>query len=185
MIQLVFNWLFGEKHRGVEWYYGGKEVRPFFFLNINFMYFDMVTYKIPIDIRLKTPRRNPIGHDTQCPSVYSHCVCDRRWKSHTTLKNCRLSIRLLYPPPSRLSSSSVCDDFTEPRNLKLSPGLQPASEKPINSSFKPFVPLGSAVCEMCTHAEPWQRDVWASSLSVWCSVSDFRHSLVVWILGRL
>lgn len=63
------------------------------------MYFDMVTYKIPIDIRLKTPGGNPIGHDTRCLSVYSHIVCDRRWKSHTRLKNCRLSIRLLYPPP--------------------------------------------------------------------------------------
>ena len=38
-----------------------------------------------------------------------------------------------------LSSSSLGDDFTEPRNLKLSPGLQSASEKPINSSFKPFI----------------------------------------------
>lgn len=34
-----------------------------------------------------------------------------------------------------LSSSRICDDFTEPRNLKLSLGLQSASEKPINSSF--------------------------------------------------
>lgn len=62
-------------------------------------------------------------------------VCDWGWKSHTQLKKLFLPICLFLV--LTLSSSSLCDDFTEPRNLKLSLGLQPASEKPINSSFKP------------------------------------------------
>ena len=69
-----------------------------------------------------------------------------------------------------LSPSFLRDDFTEPRNLKLSLGLQPASEKPINSSFKPFVPLARTVCVSVLVQD---LDSLMSSLSV---VSDSRHS---------
>lgn len=74
-------------------------------------------------------------------------MCDRVWESHTPCKN-RLSLSVSEP---RLAPSPLGDDFTERRNLKPSPGLQPASEKPINSSFKPFVPPGrsACVCDAC------------------------------------
>lgn len=124
-----------------------------------------------------------------CPFVcawISLCfvMCDRGWKSHTRLKNrlplsLALSLSVFFSFSLRLSSSSPSDDFTEPRNLKLSLGLQPASEKPINSSFKPFVPLGSSVCVMHMHAGALtvRRLPSASSLSVWHFVSDSRRSL--------
>lgn len=72
-----------------------------------------------------------------------------------------------------LSSSSVCDDFTESRNLKLSLGLQSVSEKPIKSSFKPFV---LCVCVMHMYAGPCKWLYLASSLSVWHFVRDSSHS---------
>lgn len=72
---------------------------------------------------------------------------------------------------------SSCDDFTEPRNLKLSLELQPASEKPINSSFKRFVSL-------CVCVSVWTRRAYSRGLDTELfafNIKSFSVTLCQWL----